>query len=197
MKKSEHVEGGIRINLRRLCVAGLAIGLLTACAVDPIHKSGPKEQLSADKGYLLLSMGPAKLGALHYNVVLRQLATGTETSLLFTTGDELIKATPADYTESGLPGTVFHLPLPPGSYGIVRYRVHPPSTVAAGATERFTVVSGKTTYVGRFRVGRETVDGASKVKGEMLNRYEEDLAIAQKRFPEVLAAFPMSAEVPQ
>jgi hypothetical protein len=177
----------------------VALFLLTSCAAPPVaHFRASSDNETAGRGYVLLSLGPANepRGVIHYNLVIRKVPNGAETSVLFTKGVMLWEPTPVDYMDAGLPGAVYHVSLPAGQYEVLRYRVFRPQALSPDFSDRFAVEPNKTTYLGRFRVGLSRVDAIPAAFGERVNRYDADKAIALRRFAADLAAYPL-IEAPQ
>ena len=161
-----------------LCLAG--------CAIDPVRNYADRPITAENRGYVLLSMGPANFhpDLIHYNVLLRERPAGKAISVLYTTGNLVVTATPPDFTSGTARGAVYLLELPAGDYEVYRFRVFGPQAFSPVLSIPFIVRPGQTTYIGRFMVGWVAGHGP---RGVHLDAFDEDVKIARKKFPEETA----------
>lgn len=197
-----------RIWLRRfwLCASTSLLMLVVACS-GPLVRSTNKVT-AENKGYLLLSMGPAtdETYASMYNVVLRERSTGALTSIAFSTGEHPLWApTQRDFSDKNGQGAVYLLELPSGEYEVANYRAAITAGNAAttpASALRFSVQKGQVAYLARFLVEVEwrtyynalwskTVrDGPKVATAVVTDAYDADVAIARAKYPGELSAMP-------
>lgn len=183
--------------------------LLAACAAKPVVSGS--NATAASKGYLLLSMGPAKADvyASVCNVVLRERATGALTSFAFVTGEAaFVAATKPDFADGRGEGALYLVELPAGSYEIANLRVAQTvssATITDVSGSAFEVDQGGIAYLARVLISNEwrytynalwnkqVVLGpgrSSAVLFDAFDAFDADVALARAEFPELLAAMP-------
>jgi hypothetical protein len=181
--------------MKRLFSALATLGalLLAGCTISPVVHSSSFGSSSPEKGYVLLSLGPAGHypDVIHYNVIVRKVPNGTQSSILFTKGTLFASETQVDFADGNLPGALYHIALPAGRYEVLGYRVSRPNSFSPDISIPFTVEPGRTTYLGRFRVGLAWKNSSPSAFGELADRREDDLAIARRRFSQELATSPV------
>lgn len=167
--------------------------LLSGCAVESVRNYSDRPITDKNRGYALLSLGPADIGAepIHYNVILRRIPNGEPVSILFTKGTFLLKGTPPDFTDNRITGAVYLVPLPDGNYEISEYRVYSPQTFSPLISLPFNINAGQITYIGRFMIGLGYENSIAVVLSTHTDSFIQDTEIARTKFPEAMASYPI------
>jgi hypothetical protein len=153
--------------------------MVGGCTIPPIRSDLHEPTTDANRGYALLSFGPASAQhyTTHYNIRLANQANSEVVSILFTTGSLLVKPTEVDFSNRQGHGAVYLVELPAGAYYVERFRVYTPEAYSSIADIPFAIKPGQITYLGRFLVVRE-----ASVSARRLNTFQEDLDIAKKKY---------------
>lgn len=171
---------------------------LTACAVDPVRQSGGQIPLTdQNRGYALLSMGPAKAPGYvsHYNVLLKEKSGTNVVSVLYTKDAIFVKATHPDFVNETGEGALYLVPLAAGEYEVHRVRIFLTNSYEAFSpvvSLPFTVRPSEVTYIGRFMIEPNWPGGNMFLQPQALragysSEYELDVEIARKKFSTEIA----------
>lgn len=163
--------------------AALLVAILSGCTIAPIETKLHVSTTDANRGYALLSFGPARSGyyATHYNIRFAGNGNADAVSILFTNGSLLVKGTPVDFSNREGYGAVYLVELPSGQYYVERFRVYPAEAYSSIADLPFEIKPGEITYLGRFLVVRGSAPDPL-VSARRVNAFQEDVEIAGKKF---------------